>query len=78
MLSSRVASHHRDQNQISCVAGGFLSTRPCGNPLIRGLLGANGKETQASMFEEEVREYYLEEEMCRLRPEEPGVRQNEW
>ena len=44
----------------------------------KGYWGANRKETQPSMFGEEVREYSLEEGMCRLRPEESGVRGKEW
>ena len=78
LLSSRGASQHRIEPGSPALRVDSLSTGLPGNPLIRGDLGTNGKETQPSVFEEEVRDYSLEEEMCRLRPEESGVRWEEW
>lgn len=42
------------------------------------LMGASGRKVQPSMPVEGVREYSLEEQMCRLRLEKLGVRRKEW
>lgn len=42
------------------------------------LMGASGRKVQSSMPGEGVREYSLEEQMCRLRLEKLGIRRKKW